>query len=343
MAKWGEGDPRWIVEERPDATNVNNWHWVEKNATSWSQDKLKELLNGLEVENEKGRCVVNELTKVEGEATANNRKGKLIFFYEFEVTGKWSGSLKDSKKNYKGTFSIPNLSEENEAHEIDVNVTCDSTSDDATEVKEIMRKVGTTVIQGKISEYINKLREEYGQGIILPTKDCAKAPAPKVACKENKAKEEMNKVVKNCSQQMEALGVRIHTKKLTAREEFKCRAADLYRALTDKGMVEAFTGGPATIEAAKGERFSLMGGHVTGQFVELVPEKKIVQKWRIKSWPADHYSDVTIELEEQDASTVLRLTQQGVPDSEYDSTLQGWTTHYWQRMNQVFGFSAQLF
>ena len=27
MAKWGEGDPRWIVEERSDATNVNNWHW----------------------------------------------------------------------------------------------------------------------------------------------------------------------------------------------------------------------------------------------------------------------------------------------------------------------------
>ena len=27
MAKWGEGDPRWIVEERPDGTNVNNWHW----------------------------------------------------------------------------------------------------------------------------------------------------------------------------------------------------------------------------------------------------------------------------------------------------------------------------
>ena len=27
MAKWGEGDPRWIVEERPDAANVNNWHW----------------------------------------------------------------------------------------------------------------------------------------------------------------------------------------------------------------------------------------------------------------------------------------------------------------------------
>lgn len=29
MAKWGEGDPRWIVEERADSHNVNNWHWKE--------------------------------------------------------------------------------------------------------------------------------------------------------------------------------------------------------------------------------------------------------------------------------------------------------------------------
>ena len=32
---------RWIVEERPDATNVNNWHWTEKNADSWSKAKIK--------------------------------------------------------------------------------------------------------------------------------------------------------------------------------------------------------------------------------------------------------------------------------------------------------------
>ena len=41
MAKWGEGDPRWIVEERPDATNVNNWHWTEKNADAWSKAKIR--------------------------------------------------------------------------------------------------------------------------------------------------------------------------------------------------------------------------------------------------------------------------------------------------------------
>jgi hypothetical protein len=28
MAKWGEGDPRWLVESREDGKNVNGWHWV---------------------------------------------------------------------------------------------------------------------------------------------------------------------------------------------------------------------------------------------------------------------------------------------------------------------------
>lgn len=36
MAKWGEGDPRWIVEERPDAKNVNNWHWYASMVTGLS-------------------------------------------------------------------------------------------------------------------------------------------------------------------------------------------------------------------------------------------------------------------------------------------------------------------
>lgn len=27
MAKWGQGDPRWVVEEREDGANMNNWHW----------------------------------------------------------------------------------------------------------------------------------------------------------------------------------------------------------------------------------------------------------------------------------------------------------------------------
>jgi len=40
-----------------------------------------------------GHCVIKKLTKIEGEASANNRKAKLIFFYEWELTADWKGEL----------------------------------------------------------------------------------------------------------------------------------------------------------------------------------------------------------------------------------------------------------
>ena len=58
MAKWGEGDARWIVEEREDSTNVNNWHWTEKNATKWSKERLSTLLVDLSFDDKSGACVL---------------------------------------------------------------------------------------------------------------------------------------------------------------------------------------------------------------------------------------------------------------------------------------------
>lgn len=122
MAKWGEGDPRWIVEERPDATNVNNWHWTEKNATPWSIDRLKELFKNVDVPSDIATLQITDVDKCEGEASANNRKGKLIFFYEWELILKWSGKLKGGTDiEHKGKVTIPNLSEENNVSEIDVS------------------------------------------------------------------------------------------------------------------------------------------------------------------------------------------------------------------------------
>lgn len=46
---------------------------------------------GLKVENEEGSCEVTEVSKVEGEASINNRKGKLIFFYEWNLKATWIG------------------------------------------------------------------------------------------------------------------------------------------------------------------------------------------------------------------------------------------------------------
>jgi activator of HSP90 ATPase len=60
--------------------------------------------------------------KCEGEAIANNRKGKLIFFYEWDIVLKWTGKLKGGEQEAEGTVNIPNLSEENDVSEVDVSV-----------------------------------------------------------------------------------------------------------------------------------------------------------------------------------------------------------------------------
>ena len=99
MAKWGEWNPRWIVEVRPDGTNVNNWHWKEKDATSCSKEQLPSLLSGIKIEDND-----NNLLKVEEvnfdddcEAVINNRKQK-HFLYEFHITLKCNGYTSENDK-----------------------------------------------------------------------------------------------------------------------------------------------------------------------------------------------------------------------------------------------------
>lgn len=44
------------------------------------------------VEGEVGRCEIGDLKHVEGEASCNSRRGKLIFFYEWNLRLSWKGT-----------------------------------------------------------------------------------------------------------------------------------------------------------------------------------------------------------------------------------------------------------
>lgn len=166
------GDPRWIVEERPDATNVNNWHWKESNATGWSKDKLNELFLLLEITDGNFTSTVIEFERLQGEATANNRKAKLMFFYEWDLILKWQGRLLDdeSKTKVDGKITIPNLSEENDLDEIDITVTVDESNEKSEILKQFMYTIGRNKIREKIGAYITSLKNDYAKNLILPKK-----------------------------------------------------------------------------------------------------------------------------------------------------------------------------
>jgi len=62
------------------------------------------------------------LEKCEGDASANNRKAKIIIFFEWELRLKWKGKLKGSGLDIQGTIEIPNLSDENGVEDLDVSI-----------------------------------------------------------------------------------------------------------------------------------------------------------------------------------------------------------------------------
>lgn len=339
MAKWGEGDPRWIVEERADATNVNNWHWTERDATNWSSEKLKSLLVGLSVENEEGMCEVTEVSKVEGEASINNRKGKLIFFYEWNLKATWTGKSKAGVK-YKGTVEVPNLSDENDMEDLDVSVSLNKDEPD-TPLTNLMKTKGADKVREALGSYVEFLKSEFTQGMILPT---ANGMAKPQSTSQSKAKQDKTQISSSSSTAAPInTGVKIPTCKFSMRETFLTSPPELYRVFLNQEMVQAFTRGPASVDAERGGKFRLLNGNILGEFTELVPDEKIAMKWRYNNWPCEHYATITMTLLDRSNETELKVECRGVPESLEEQTKEGWKRYYFQAIKQTFGFGARLF
>jgi activator of HSP90 ATPase len=87
MAEWGKRDDRWIVENREDGQNVNQWHWSEKNCDEWCRMRLAQLFDcRVLLDTSDASAKITALEKMEGEAFLNVRKKKLIASYELKVT-----------------------------------------------------------------------------------------------------------------------------------------------------------------------------------------------------------------------------------------------------------------
>jgi len=89
-----------------------------------------------------------------------------------------------------------------------------------------------------------------------------------------------------------------------------------------------------------GAPLKFYNGNLQGTVAEAVACTKLVWKLRASTWPANHYSTVTLGLEHGRESTTIRLTQVGVPFSEEESTKQNWTKFFWTPIKAVYGYGA---
>jgi activator of HSP90 ATPase len=127
------------------------------------------------------------------------------------------------------------------------------------------------------------------------------------------------------------------SKTIRQKVTFKASPHDIYESLMDEKKHAQITGAEVKLSRKVGGKFNIWDGSITGENLELVPDKKIVQSWRYSDWPEGEYSTATFSLEEVDGGTKLTLNQSGVPDEAYEDIKQGWKDYYWTPLKKYLG------
>ncbi len=127
---------------------------------------------------------------------------------------------------------------------------------------------------------------------------------------------------------------------------FKASRKRVYEALTNTRQFDkvieiggakksmALGDKPTEIRNEVGSTFVIFGGHIIGMQIELVPDQRIVQAWRVVDWESGAHSIARFELKEQGAGTTIVFDHTGFPKGLGDHLATGWKLHYWQPLEK---------
>tara|TARA_Y100000746_G_scaffold218879_1_gene215818 strand:- start:519 stop:1613 length:1095 start_codon:yes stop_codon:yes gene_type:complete len=364
MAKLGEGDQRWIVEERKDGANVHGWHWVEKDCKEWTRvffesafasgcddvndDSGEKQSSFLDDDDDANGVRFVKPLRITGEAYLNQRKGKIIPGYELELSIDY-----ELEGERIGTMVLPYVSDENRGEDTEVKF---SPKDESEKAKKAKRWIEEKSGKEKVREVVKKWEEEMARGTpALAAKTSGESGsdsanndrATEEAAAKQKPKQTTAKGKTEHEYKSAPLSTKYHTIKI--KEKFLCRATDVCEALLDPRRVMHFTRTKCTGQKGVG-KFEMFDGSVRGETITFIDGERIVQKWRFNSWVPDHYSTVTMVLKEPEpGNCILELTQTDVPEADahgnenvMEVTENGWKNLIFARIRNAFGYGANL-
>jgi activator of HSP90 ATPase len=127
-------------------------------------------------------------------------------------------------------------------------------------------------------------------------------------------------------------------KSITIHQEidFAVSAKKVYEALLDSKQFALFSGRTAEIDPAVEGTFSLFEKHIIGRNLELVPNERIVQAWRVVDWPAGVYSIARFEIKSRGNGSRLIFDHTGFPEELQQHLAEGWQKNYWDLLTKYF-------
>jgi activator of HSP90 ATPase len=123
---------------------------------------------------------------------------------------------------------------------------------------------------------------------------------------------------------------------------FKANPKQIYEILlsskqfseSTKKSFDNFTAKSASIDPTVGGAFTLFDGVIFGRILELVPNQRIVEAWRVADWPAGVYSIARFELKPQGSGTQVIFDHIGFPEGLKAHLAIGWQQHYWDALTK---------
>lgn len=330
MAKIGEADPRWIVSERKDGQNVNNWHWEEKDLSKSVHEALKEKFHGLVLHSDAVYTIrVKEVSDISGDVTVAQRKGKIMCYFELKMTIKYGGSAAGSEDKVDGKITVTEVDHDNLDDDFELCVATSESNSHASKAEEIVRKRGRDVVRQTIRDFFKALYVRHSVGKNVPTK--AGSSPPPAAAAAAATVTPPKPAVAPAAPSGPAL--------LTWKLEWRVPVEELWNVLMNEQRASVYTRAPAKIDARTGGAFEFLGGIISGYFVEVVFGEKIAMQWRLSSWPAGLFSSVIITFSKEERNvTRMEFAQAGIPSGELDRVRQGWQVNFWDAIKMVFGF-----
>lgn len=359
MAKWGEGDPRWIVEQRADTHNINNWHWKDVDSTAWSKDFLKDALTSIELNDPKiGKVNFKSISDIECDATCSIRKQKFIFIFDLEkLILKWEGRVNGLETKFTGKLEICNFDHDAEIDDIDYIPTFQKDGPPKHDgLRSLIVKQAPKAFWEAFKLYKESCRQVFGEKMLLKKQDEGGLNVVEKSGKsvqlEEMASSDSNSNKTGTSREQKKCGAKICTKKISISDKFKAAKEDVYNCFVDINKIRAWSRGslflaPETIskdsaELRKGSKFELFSKNVCGSISKVDSNNTLEMNWRLKQWPDNHFSNVILKFEQRDDGTLVRLEQTQVPTEFVKNTTDGWKNYYFMSIKNTFGMQMSM-
>ncbi|KAI6245765.1 hypothetical protein HI914_05985 [Erysiphe necator] len=321
--------------------NPNNWHWVNKDAGPWAKQYIEEQIKNLKAVDNGVTAKIDKLISMDGDVDVNQRKGKVISIFDVKLVIEYSGTTRDNE-DVSGSITVPEVAHDTGENEYVFDIDIYSESNSKAPVKELVRAKIVPQLRKEFAKLGPALISEHGKDIqhAPDSNPVGKTAIPKLH------KPPIEHRTGDIHTQVNKENTVVNTTTVTANDEFRAPASELYKTFTDPTRIASFTRAPPKLfEGAQvGGKFELFGGNVVGEYVELVEPTKIVQSWRLNQWPKGHVSRLEIGFDQNDVDnvTVMRVTWSGVPVGQEDVTRANWNEYYVRSIKQTFGFGTIL-